>query len=795
MRTMLLVYPNADRRNVAVWNYILGIETAAGSYFMKSDGRLYMFVGFLRRIFHVPFGHPGEDITAYLNGMYGITLSNPMGRAIYSHLHNYALNAATKTELRRFAVYNTTTHTAYLSSYDGRMWRVDGGTPECVTNGDDDVFFADDDGGVTVEPDIGPHGILLDKLVDLNYTPGLGGITPEQQRMALTIWIFALAFPDLMPTKPLLMLEGTQGCITGDAFISFSVRTADGKRCNAKGGTLAKLYERFHNLSTFKGDQPSKRRKNAQFFVSSMLDSGRIIQQRVVDVVDSGKQECVHVTTESGLSITCTPDHPFATPTGYVAANQLRAGSSVLVHQNTQRSKGGAGGAKRVERPDVYVKHHPVAPWKTVRVASGTYRYRRLRRARAAYEAKMNGLSLGAYLDRLNEGALDGLSFLPKEVDVHHRDENPLNDDPTNLELLSHADHAREHARDNQNLAFVATIDIVTKIERVGVKQTYDITVENEPRNFVANKFVVHNSGKSASVQLLQLALLGVSRPMILSKNKEDDFGVMLLRSPIAVFDNTDSYIEWVPDAICAYTTQGYWAKRKLYTDADEITIKPHAFVAVASKNPASFRREDVADRQIIIRLERRDNFRRFEALRHEILDMRPQLLGEYIWYVNEIVEYLRTTNGDAEENETTRMADFAAFARAVGAVLHWSRDDVSDLMTALASERDAFICEEDPLVELLHKWIVHRARGYCSIGREVTLFELYNEVKFVADSDGIAFYKSARMLAQKIRSPHVAREFDVEINIRDRQKTYKFWRKDDPRLTPIDGGLSSMSD
>lgn len=38
-----------------------------------------------------------------------------------------------------------------------------------------------------------------------------------------------------------------------------------------------------------------------------------------------------------------------------------------------------------------------------------------------------------------------GRKLLPDE-DVHHRDGNPLNNDISNLVVISHADHAREHA-------------------------------------------------------------------------------------------------------------------------------------------------------------------------------------------------------------------------------------------------------------------------------------------------------------------------------------------------------------
>ena len=37
---------------------------------------------------------------------------------------------------------------------------------------------------------------------------------------------------------------------------------------------------------------------------------------------------------------------------------------------------------------------------------------------------------------------------IPQGHDIHHADRNPLNNDPENLVLLSHAEHMREHAKD-----------------------------------------------------------------------------------------------------------------------------------------------------------------------------------------------------------------------------------------------------------------------------------------------------------------------------------------------------------
>lgn len=496
-------------RNLAIWSQILEFETLAGTSFMASiDGTVYVFWGVTRQIMALSSAKRAEHVYAYLNTMYGLVASEPIMRFVIDSLISYAMTNAPRMELRRFASFNTVEKVTYLTNRDGRMWRIDGGTPELIDNGTEDVFFADDDSGTYVDADVGPHGILLDRLTDINFAEvGLGGITPEQQRRAYTVWMFALAFPDFMPTKPMLIVEGPPG------------------------------------------------------------------------------------------------------------------------------------------------------------------------------------------------------------------------------------------------------------------------------------------SGKSAAVQLLQIALLGQSKPLIISKNKGDDFGVQLLRSPIAVLDNVDSYIDWIPDTVCAYATAGTWTKRKLFSDAEEVIIKPHAFIAVASKNPTSFRREDTADRCVVLRLERLASFGRFEKLAGDTLAARPQLFGEYIFYVNEIVEYMRVHGVDIEREEKSRMADFAAFGRAVSAVLHWPANAIDELMAALVHERDAFIREEDPLSDLLLAWLKMPGK----IGREVSPSELFDELRTIAENRKIDFYKSSRTLVQKLRSPHIQNEFILDEILKEGRKTFRFWRKTDARLNVVPGdGLPS---
>lgn len=492
-------------RKLNVWNYILTHELQVGSSWVHAQpgGQLYLLAGESNEVIKISMS-PGAAWSAYLNTVYGIVGDDPYAPTVHKMAHAYVQRQGLKAEVRRFSAYDRTTNTGYISNYAGRAWKINGPTITTVQNGEDNIFFANDDGGIPVDDDveIGPHGILLDRLTSPNFaTSGLSGITAEQQRKALIVWLFALGLPDLLPHKPILLVEGAFG------------------------------------------------------------------------------------------------------------------------------------------------------------------------------------------------------------------------------------------------------------------------------------------AGKTSVVTLIQLALMGNKDPMLLQRNKEDDFGVVLLRSPIALFDNTDSYIDWVPDAIAAYATGGKWKKRKLFTDDDNLIIKPHAFVSVATRNPASFRRDDVADRCIILRLERWASFTPTSVLERAIIEQRPALLGEYLHTLGRIVELIRG-RGFAIDNERFRMSDFAALARVVGAVLEWPEGSVDDMLSSLQGERDAFINEDDPLVDLLGLWVGYKSKfAPSNIGRLVTGPQLHSELETFAQGNNVAWKDSPRTLAQKLRSTHIEREFRIEITTLHSQKHYQIWRHSDARL------------
>ena len=302
-----------------------------------------------------------------------------------------------------------------------------------------------------------------------------------------------------MPRGRVIEIYGPE-CLAADTFIQYSVRTKQG-RLNHKGGSIRRLHERFHNIPA-SGDGRGKNRNNmarvAEFFAPAMNDEGRIVQNQIMDVVVAGRKQCFSVRTELGQNIVASSDHIFLTPGGERTLESLEVGDVVYIHNNTPFKVAKPKDSNK-RRHFVYVRHHPVAGIKNC----GGYLYHRLRLARAIMEAHINNLPLAEYIGRLNRGATEGLKFIPREINVHHKDENEANDVLDNLEMLHTIPHSVLHAtKRHNNLRFIAIQTKIEKITPVGLRDTYDIVMADPCRNFVADGFVVHNSGGKTTLAL-----------------------------------------------------------------------------------------------------------------------------------------------------------------------------------------------------------------------------------------------------------------------------------------------------
>lgn len=325
--------------------------------------------------------------------------------------------------------------------------------------------------------------------------PPLAGVTTGSISLdhALGTWGF--------PRGKIIEVSGPESCIDQDSFVQFSARDADGRKQNSKGGSIKSLWHKFHRVKEQgQGKWTRPQTVNSTYTAPCVNEDGRVFHGLVKDVIDCGVKECLKLTTVGGEVIIATSEHKFLSGGKFVELGQLRKGDTVEIHNNTPFSKE----HKPVKwRPDIYLPPiHPKAMTKDVHddTVGKTYTYSRIALSRAIFEAvHLNKMSLEEYKGRFKSGNLEGMVFLNRLDHVHHVDEDYSNNDPSNLVLLSASDHGKLHSMERHlNLRFTVQVDEVLSVEMAGPRQTYDIRMEVPFNNYVANRFVTHNSGKSA---------------------------------------------------------------------------------------------------------------------------------------------------------------------------------------------------------------------------------------------------------------------------------------------------------
>lgn len=297
------------------------------------------------------------------------------------------------------------------------------------------------------------------------------------------------------PVNHWVEVIGNESCLDGETRLNYHAHRPDGTVSNAKGGTIANLWRRLH------GDRHFNAADDDVYYTLPSVDAeDRIIHNRVVDVVRTGVQECFEVVTESGERIVATGNHRFYNGETFERLKDMTPGDQVMIHNNTCYT---VDTPPTISYMELHVKQHGVAGVHRIydRKTGNTYVYHRVRRSRAVVEAQLNNMSFEEYINTLNNGDISNLVFLPRDMHVHHIDEDKRNDALTNLAVITPEDHGREHAHERHgNLRFIAVVDRIATITPAGERETYDVKMTAPYHNYVADHFVTHNSGKTAMI-------------------------------------------------------------------------------------------------------------------------------------------------------------------------------------------------------------------------------------------------------------------------------------------------------
>jgi hypothetical protein len=285
-------------------------------------------------------------------------------------------------------------------------------------------------------------------------------------------------------------------------------------------------------------------------------------------------------------------------------------------------------------------------------------------------------------------------------------------------------------------------------------------------------------SGKTLSLRKwLKLVLGRDAEVTALERSKPDGFIAAISSLPIAVFDNVDEEVSWLPDHLAQLATGVSFKRRRLYTDNQSVEFKPHCYVALTSRTPKFIDgRDDVLDRTLVLQTQRRAQFSPEQAQLEAIAKKRNLLWTELLRNLNRLLPFLRPSGSDSNQ-VSFRMADFANFAMSFGAA-EGQPQKAGRILQCLESRRAETLLSDEPVSECLENWLADPENH----GSEVTSGMLHLALQHVAEQLGINWpYRSGRSLGQRLAhiTTDLRERFRVEVGLDSaNQRTYRFWPK-----------------
>lgn len=229
-------------------------------------------------------------------------------------------------------------------------------------------------------------------------------------------------------------------------------------------------------------------------------------------------------------------------------------------------------------------------------------------------------------------------------------------------------------------------------------------------------------SGKTTTLRKIGMLLYGERFNVTPLTNDPKDFDAAVTNSALVVFDNADASFKWLDDKLAIAATGGSVQKRVLYTTNKLVDYPIRCFIGISSRTP-EFRRDDVADRLLIMKVERWVKFVAEKIILSEVIEHRNEIMSEAVLHIQEILGALRDYWTEIEAVDF-RMADFARFALIL-AKYAGVYPEMEAIFNKLSTEQTDYANEYDPLAELLSEWV----SGDKNAGREVTTNELYKEL------------------------------------------------------------------
>lgn len=274
-------------------------------------------------------------------------------------------------------------------------------------------------------------------------------------------------------------------------------------------------------------------------------------------------------------------------------------------------------------------------------------------------------------------------------------------------------------------------------------------------------------SGKSLGLRLMLKLIAGPIGELSGIPDKPDGFTAAASNLHHMVLDNLDDPMDWLRDKLARISTGGVDNYRVLYSNNELGTVAYRCWVAVTARTPETLKRDDLADRLLILPVNRLNESQRIResAFLAKALDQRGKWWGDVLTLLNAVVAEVRRSG--LPEHSTVRMADFEVLgrviARASGQVDVWRR-----VVESWGDTQSALLLDESVVVEAIEEWLKDPGNH----GREVETRTLYSECEvalFGSNKPDMSWPKSVKSFGWQLRTVRRAMQRRFKVSWRER--------------------------
>jgi len=255
------------------------------------------------------------------------------------------------------------------------------------------------------------------------------------------------------------------------------------------------------------------------------------------------------------------------------------------------------------------------------------------------------------------------------------------------------------------------------------------------------------------------------ARVTALCETGETDFWTAMDAGGLCCFDNADTRIKWLPDALAAAATDGTHEKRRLYTDSGIVQQRARSWIVVTSANATFASDAGLADRLLVVRLDRRDKDTAESALADEISANRDAGLS----FIAAALSKALADAAPVPANLNRRHPDFAALTVRLGRAIGREAETIEALQAA-EIDKSLFNLQNDDLGTGLLSLMDSQESFFG------TAYDLLEALRKVDASFSDAFWNAKRVSKRLSKLfPHVQAAFKGQQVCDGHSKTIRF--------------------